>query len=90
MKRLNAIVTGRVQAVGYRNFAWKAARNLPVLGYVRNLPDGNVEVVAEGPHAALEALLEKLHKGPLLSRVIDVRTEYASATGEFNEFVVRY
>lgn len=90
MKRLKAIITGRVQAVGYRNFAWKAAKSLPVLGYVRNLPDGNVEVIAEGTPTALEALLQKLRKGPLLSRVEDVTAEYGGATGEFDAFDVRY
>jgi len=64
-----AIVQGRVQGVGFRFFAERAARELGVRGWVRNRPDGSVEALAEGDDAALETFIERLKRGPLSSRV---------------------
>lgn len=90
MKRLHAIVNGRVQGVGYRNFVWKNVRDTGVVGYVRNLPDRTVEVVVEGKEEDLEGVMRVLRKGPLLARVDDVAMEYLEASGEFLDFSVRY
>ncbi|HVK05649.1 MAG TPA: acylphosphatase [Armatimonadaceae bacterium] len=69
--RLTALVHGRVQGVGYRFFAHHAANGLPIAGgFVRNLPDGTVEVQAEAAdRAALEQLLRELHEGPTTAHV---------------------
>ncbi len=64
-----AVVQGRVQGVGFRYFAERAARETGVKGYVRNLPDGSVESVAEGDEASVARYLDKLRQGPRLSRV---------------------
>lgn len=89
-RRLRAVVRGRVQGVNFRQFTAGHARRLGLTGYVRNLPDGaSVEVVAEGPLPALNALLEHLHKGPLLARVDRVEVEWGTATGVFPDFRVR-
>ena len=74
MARL-AVVRGRVQGVGYRFFAMRAARELGVNGWVRNLPDGSVETLAEGDDAAMEQYLSRLRSGPLASRVDEVAAE---------------
>jgi len=88
--RLRAIVKGIVQGVGYRFFVEDRAYELGLVGYVRNLPDGTVEVVAEGEREVLEVLLEHLRRGPRLARVKDVEVEWGEATGEFRDFRIRY
>lgn len=90
MKRLNAKVTGRVQGVGFRDYVWHEASKIKATGFVKNLPDRSVEVIAEGDDAQLEALLAKLWKGPMLARVDEIHQEYAPATEEFVGFEVRY
>jgi len=83
------LIEGRVQGVGFRHFTRKAARELGLSGFVRNLPDGSVEAVAAGPGEALEALERHLRQGPPASRVdtvqvVDVPNEPGDA-----EFSVR-
>jgi acylphosphatase len=70
-----AVVLGRVQGVGFRYFAVRAARELGVAGWVRNLPDGSVETLVEGEEAAVELYLERLKQGPSASRVERVAVE---------------
>ncbi len=68
-----AVVTGRVQGVGFRFFAERAARDAGVRGFVRNLPDGGVETVAEGEDDAVHRYLERVRQGPMGARVTDVQ-----------------
>jgi acylphosphatase len=75
MKELHAIVHGRVQMVMYRDFCCRKARKLGLVGYVKNLPDGTVEVVAQGTQEKLEKFLEYLRKGSLLSHVEEVQPQ---------------
>ena len=89
-KRLRAIVQGRVQGVFFRDFARTEARVLGLAGYVRNLPGGTVEVVAEGSGDALETLQRQLKQGPPSARVEGVDAQWQEATGEFDRFEVRY
>lgn len=65
-------VTGRVQGVGFRWFTTTAARELGVRGSVKNLRDGAVEIVAEGPAAAVETLARRIAQGPPGARVAAV------------------
>ncbi|WP_135255599.1 acylphosphatase [Thermus caldilimi] len=81
MPRLVALIKGRVQGVGYRAFAQKKALELGLSGYAENLPDGRVEVVAEGPKEDLLTLLHHLKQGPRLSRVEEVEVQWAEETG---------
>ncbi len=74
--RVHAFVTGRVQGVGFREFTRREARRLGVGGYVRNLPDGRVEVVADGGGRALESLVSVLRAGPPGAWVRDVHVEW--------------
>jgi acylphosphatase len=65
-------VRGRVQGVGFRYFARQEAEALGLAGFARNLPDGSVEVVAEGPDQALQAYEARLREGPGFARVDSV------------------
>lgn len=89
-ERLNAVVHGRVQGVGFRFFVLQQAVALDVTGWVRNLAGGMVEVVAEGNTSDLEALLTALHEGPSAASVRDVKWHYSPASAEFREFHIRY
>lgn len=88
--RVRVFVSGRVQGVAYRFYAEKYANALGITGWVRNLADGRVEVLAEGSRPEIEAFLERLREGPRLARVqgFDVRSEAAS--GEFPGFSVEF
>jgi acylphosphatase len=66
------LVSGRVQGVGYRYFALRAAEALGVTGFVRNLADGRVEVVGEGPEEVLAEFASKLRQGPAFANVESV------------------
>lgn len=61
---MHAIVSGRVQGVGFRHAARRRARELGLAGWVKNLPDGRVEAVAEGPEEEVERFLAFLGRGP--------------------------
>jgi len=84
--RLNAWVHGRVQGVGFRWWTRCRARELALSGEARNLPDGRVAVVAEGPRPACEALLESLRGDGAPGRVDDVVVQWADARGGFTGF----
>jgi acylphosphatase len=62
-------VEGFVQGVGYRHFAWRAARRLGISGWVRNRANGTVEALVSGPPDAIEAMLAELRRGPPGARV---------------------
>jgi acylphosphatase len=76
------IVTGRVQGVGFRHATFGRARSRGVSGHVRNLPDGTVEGVFEGPPEAVDALVAWCGRGPTGARVDDVKVELETPTGE--------
>ncbi len=63
------LVRGRVQGVGFRWFVYREADRLKLGGFARNLPDGAVEVVCEGPEKSLEVLERALERGPAMARV---------------------
>lgn len=84
--RLHAYVSGRVQGVGFRFFVLDAAQELGLTGWVRNLNDGRVEVLAEGPRPDLERLLRLLHQGPPASWVTGIDATWEPATAEFPDF----
>ena len=87
--RLEAVVRGRVQGVGYRYFVLDEAARLDLRGWVANEFDGSVRCVAEGPRPALERLLASLRAGPPMARVESVTVTWSTATGEFADFGVR-
>jgi acylphosphatase len=71
------LVSGMVQGVGFRYFAQRVAQRLGVTGYVRNLRDGRVEVLATGEEESLEALRTELQRGPRMAAVSEVREDPA-------------
>ena len=75
------VVTGRVQGVGYRYFVLKQASALGAAGFARNLPDGAVEVIAEGPETVLRDLEERLREGPAFAAVTAVEREAVAPRG---------
>jgi len=81
-------VCGRVQGVGFRDATQRRARELGVTGWVRNAPGGAVLVHAEGPDAAVEALLAFLREGPSVARVSAVEVDRAKVEGH-EQFAVR-
>jgi len=86
---LQAKVRGRVQGVFFRDFVQRQAELLKIGGYVRNLPDGSVEVRAEGDRERLEKLVGYLRVGPPASRVDEVDLDWPKPTGNFPDFAIR-
>jgi acylphosphatase len=80
--RVRAVVHGRVQMVGFRAFVMRHAGDAGLSGTVRNLPDGSVEAILEGPRATVERLVELLHEGPTHARVerVEVANEVPTGT----------
>jgi acylphosphatase len=87
--RLHLIVSGRVQGVGFRFSARDEATRLGLTGWVRNLPSGEVEMVAEGPRADLRKLSAWAHVGPSFSHVARADENWLDFTGEFSGFQIR-
>ncbi len=90
MKRIDAIVYGFVQGVSFRDFTLREAQRLGLTGWVKNEPDRTVRVVAEGPEAALQKMVDWLHIGSPYGRVDKVEVHWAEATAEFTHFEVRW
>lgn len=72
MRRIRAVVAGRVQGVGFRAYATRRAGEAGVSGWVANRPDGTVECVAEGEERAVQRFLDDLRQGPRFGRVTGV------------------
>jgi acylphosphatase len=87
--RLHLVISGRVQGVGFRFSAYGEAKELALAGYVRNLPKGDVEIVAEGSRENLQLLAAWAHLGPPSAHVTAVREEWSDSTGEFTDFRIR-
>ena len=90
VEELHAYVYGRVQGVGFRYFVIQKAHTLALRGYTRNESDGSVEVLAQGPHPALEQLLSYLRQGPSAARVRDVRVSWSTPTEHISGFHLRW
>lgn len=90
LTRASIVVRGIVQGVNYRWFTQRRASDLQLTGYVRNMPDGSVEVVVEGARPQIEALLDALRVGPSAAVVESVNVDWRAPSGEFDRFEVRY
>jgi len=88
-EQLHAIVQGRVQGVSFRYYTTLRAHELGITGWVRNLPDGAVEVLAEGARAQLDQLATFLKVGPVGARVNAVDMKWQRATGQYRDFAIR-
>ena len=90
MKRVHAFYGGRVQGVGFRFTAEETAKRLGVVGWVKNLRDGRVEVVAEGDEKALQQFLDYIRSGPMRNFIQRAEVMWNNATEEFADFEIRY
>lgn len=91
MERITAIARGRVQGVGYRYHVSECARATGVYGWVKNLPDGTVQIVAESSPAALDDFIRLAHaRNDPVIRVDEILVEKRPATGEFHGFRVTW
>jgi len=87
--RAHLFISGRVQGVNFRYYTQRKAQQLRLTGWVRNLWDGRVEAVFEGPQEAVHKAVSWCHAGPSLAEVHSVDVSYAPASGEFASFRVR-
>ncbi len=89
-RRFHGFVSGRVQGVAYRYFAQKWAGALSLSGWVRNLADGRVEVMAEGEEAALGSFVERLREGPRMAVVEGLDLLWEEPAGEAGAFRIEF
>ncbi len=89
-KRIHVFYAGRVQGVGFRMTVEDTARRFGVMGWVKNLRNGRVEVVAEADEATLERFLDVLRNGPMKNFIHQVDVSRGPASDTFHEFDVRY
>ena len=87
--RAHVFVTGRVQGVGFRVHTQMQAESLGLTGWVRNVWDGRVEAVFEGPQVAVQRMVDWCRRGPPAAHVTNVEVHRDAATGEFHGFHVR-
>jgi acylphosphatase len=90
LRQLHAIITGRVQGVSFRYNAQREARRLALTGWVRNLPDGTVETLAEGEDAQIEQFAVWLRQGPPGALVTGVDAHWNNALLKFTSFEILY
>jgi acylphosphatase len=88
-QRLEAVVRGHVQGVGFRWFVVRRASQLGLNGWTANEPDGSVRVVAEGNPQALEQLLKHLKAGPSGAKVERVEANHLPSIGDLRGFSIR-
>ncbi|ETW96122.1 MAG: acylphosphatase [Candidatus Entotheonella factor] len=87
--RIHGFISGQVQGVAYRVHTQREATQLGLTGWVRNCPDGRVELVAEGEQETLQQLILWCHQGPPAAQVTDVAAQWEAATGTYRTFEIR-
>lgn len=88
MDRVHLIVHGQVQGVGFRWSTREQATQLGLTGYVKNLPDGTVAIVAEGETPSVNQFLDWAKQGPPAAQVKQVDIDYGEVNGEFSQFSI--
>ena len=89
MRRVHVYVSGLVQGVFFRAKTRDKASSLGLSGWVANLPDGRVEILAEGPAHSVETFIAWCHQGPMLARVTAVDVHEEAVSGEWSGFEIR-
>lgn len=89
MKAVRALVSGRVQQVGYRQSCRQAARSLDLAGWVRNLHDGRVEIWAQGADESVDRLVSWAWGGPSQARVTGVESDVVPADPNLSDFLIQ-
>lgn len=90
MVEIHCLISGKVQGVAYRTYAQDAATALEVVGYISNLSDGRVEIVAQGDPSTLKDFVEYLHEGSLLAQVEAVAVEWHSVKKVYDDFSIKF
>ncbi len=88
--RVHLYVSGWVQGVSFRGYARKWAQERGLTGWVRNLYDGRVEAVAEGPKPMIDDFIAKVREGPPAARVESVEIAWEEFRGEFPDFKIAW
>jgi len=89
MKQVHLLISGFVQGVGYREFVKREAEKLGIVGWVRNLPDNRVEVLAQGSENDLNKLIKICEKGLFLADVKNIAIEWQEPQEQFESFEKR-
>ena len=89
-KKMQIFFSGSVQGVGFRFTAERLARRFPIAGFVRNLEDGRVEVVAEGEEPVLVGFLSAIRESGMKNYIRDVEAHWSKADGCFSRFGISY
>ena len=89
MRRVRLLVLGQVQGVSFRAESQRKAKEFSLAGWVRNLPDGRVEITAEGEKENIEKFIEWIKQSPALSKVSNIKSEWQDYIGEFNNFNIK-
>ena len=85
---VNIIIKGKVQGVSFRYFTLKQAQELNIVGWVRNRPNGTVEVIAQGDNINLELFIKKLKQGSSFSKVDDVMLDWEHEEKDYENFTI--
>lgn len=88
--RAHVFISGRVQGVSFRWYTQRMAQRLGLRGWVRNVRDGRVEAIFEGPEKIVQQAVAWCHHGEPPARVDDVQASYAEAGGEFKSFRITW
>ena len=89
-KRVHVFYSGRVQGVGFRLTAEETAHTCGVVGWVKNLRDGRVELLAESEEAILGSFLETIRQGPMKNFIHQIEITWGQASEAFDDFEIRY
>lgn len=90
LRQLHAVFSGRVQGVGFRFTVCRMAERFSVTGYVRNLENGDVELVAEGEEPELSSFICAIRNSPLRRYIVQDSVTWKKAAGEFDRFGVSF
>ena len=88
--RAHIFYSGRVQGIGFRYTAEKLAADLGLVGWVKNLPDGRVEILCEGPKDRIELLLQDIQQSALGPYIKKTQCDWEKPTHEFKEFCIEF
>lgn len=90
MLRVHLKIIGRVQGVGYRNWASRSAHALGLKGWVKNCPDDSVEAEAQGPEEQIQKFIQSCQQGPARAQVLEVKIRTLPNLGAFEDFEIRF
>lgn len=90
MKEIECNIKGRVQMVMFRDFVKRKAKKLGLKGMVKNLKDGSVSIIAQGPKGDLEHFLKIIERGSFVSRIDSVKVDWREAREQYRNFEINF